>query len=422
MGNAKANSRSPARREFLKRSAAALASLGLTPSLAEEPSVPFVPVRTITAGVNVTAANFEAVLESAAAFLDRAERLLQSAGFTIQTKRIATQPHADYLAGLPVPEAITVVREMQALLGEVGAGYALSVGPGLTGDRYASDVVERALEIARLGASTSIVIGTHETGVHYDAIRTAAEVIRAIASDTPLLNMNFGAVANVAPGVPFFPGAYHGSGVQSFTLGTEGAELFMRVCAEATSLAAAEQSLFNAYSADLQALEAVAKEIAAETSWQYAGIDTTPAQWGERSIGTAIEHLIGAPFGTPGTLAACQMMTRVIRRIPVKRTGYSGLFLPPLEDATLARRAYDYYGLDALLSYSAVCGTGLDALAIPGDVSVRQLQRILADVASLAVRLNKPLTGRLLPMPGRQAGESSGPVGDLTPMKILRVG
>ena len=115
------------------------------------------------------------------------------------------------------------------------------------------------------------------------------------------------------------------------------------------------------------------------------------------------------------------MLTSVIKNVPVRRTGYQGLFLPPLEDATLARRAYDHYGLAALLSYSAVCGTGLDAVAIPGDTSTEQLNRILSDVAAMAVRLDKPLTARLLPMPGKRAGESTGPIGDLFPMKILSV-
>jgi uncharacterized protein (UPF0210 family) len=58
-----------------------------------------------------------------------------------------------------------------------------------------------------------------------------------------------------------------------------------------------------------------------------------------------------------------------------------------------------------LLSYSAVCGTGLDTVPLPGDVTVEQLERIIGDMASLAVKWKKPLSARLMPVPGKQAGE-----------------
>jgi uncharacterized protein len=52
-----------------------------------------------------------------------------------------------------------------------------------------------------------------------------------------------------------------------------------------------------------------------------------------------------------------------------------------------------------------VCGTGLDTVPLPGDVSEEELAGILLDVAALAVRLNKPLTARLMPVPGLSAGD-----------------
>jgi uncharacterized protein (UPF0210 family) len=57
--------------------------------------------------------------------------------------------------------------------------------------------------------------------------------------------------------------------------------------------------------------------------------------------------------------------------------------------------------------YSAVCGTGLDTLALPGDISVEQIQAILLDLATLSTRLQKPLTARLMPIPGMQAGDET---------------
>ena len=58
-----------------------------------------------------------------------------------------------------------------------------------------------------------------------------------------------------------------------------------------------------------------------------------------------------------------------------------------------------------LLLYSSVCGAGLDTVPLPGDTSAGALAAILLDVAALALRLNKPLTARLMPLPGKQAGD-----------------
>jgi hypothetical protein len=53
---------------------------------------------------------------------------------------------------------------------------------------------------------------------------------------------------------------------------------------------------------------------------------------------------------------------------------------------------------------SAVCGTGLDTVPLPGDISPEQIEPLLMDIASLSLRLNKPLTARLMPVPGLKAG------------------
>jgi hypothetical protein len=61
--------------------------------------------------------------------------------------------------------------------------------------------------------------------------------------------------------------------------------------------------------------------------------------------------------------------------------------------------------IDALLAYSAVCGTGLDTVPLPGDISEDQLARIIGDMATVAYRLRKPLSARLMPVAGKKAGD-----------------
>jgi uncharacterized protein (UPF0210 family) len=100
------------------------------------------------------------------------------------------------------------------------------------------------------------------------------------------------------------------------------------------------------------------------------------------------------------------MITRVVKSIPVKQVGYAGLMLPVLEDSLLAQRwSENTFGIDSLLAYSAVCGTGLDTVPLPGEVSEEQLMRIIGDVASLAYKWKKPLSARLQPVPGKSAGQ-----------------
>jgi uncharacterized protein (UPF0210 family) len=52
-----------------------------------------------------------------------------------------------------------------------------------------------------------------------------------------------------------------------------------------------------------------------------------------------------------------------------------------------------------------VCGTGLDTIPLPGDATVDQISALLLDISVLALRLNKPLTARLMPIPGKKAGD-----------------
>jgi uncharacterized protein (UPF0210 family) len=82
--------------------------------------------------------------------------------------------------------------------------------------------------------------------------------------------------------------------------------------------------------------------------------------------------------------------------------------LPVMEDTVLARRWADgTIGIDQLLAYSAICGTGLDAVPLAGDTSEETIAAIYLDVATLALRLNKPLSARLMPIPGKGAGDNT---------------
>ena len=105
---------------------------------------------------------------------------------------------------------------------------------------------------------------------------------------------------------------------------------------------------------------------------------------------------------------AAAILTEAIERADFLHTGFSGFMQPVLEDSVLAKRAAEgtLTIKDALL-YSTVCGTGLDTIPLPGDTTAEQLVPLLLDLSALALRLNKPLTARLMPIPGKKAGDET---------------
>ena len=110
--------------------------------------------------------------------------------------------------------------------------------------------------------------------------------------------------------------------------------------------------------------------------------------------------------GLSGTTAAAAFLTDCLDSAQFKRTGFCGLFMPVLEDTVLAQRAAEgHLTLDDLLLLATVCGTGLDTIPLAGDVSPEALTAVLADLGALALRHNKPLTARLMPLPGKAPGD-----------------
>jgi len=244
--------------------------------------------------------------------------------------------------------------------------------------------------------------------VHWSAVRAAARLMKFLSERTPHSqgNFNFAATALVPPLTPFYPGSYHTGFGHQFGVALQSANVVAEAFAGAANPDAARSALAAAFTQHATSIEAIASRLDRDTGWGYVGIDFSPAPLKEVSIGAAIESFTGEKFGSGGTLTAAALITEVLRSIPAKHTGYSGLMLPVLEDARLAERwSEGHITLDALLAYSAVCGTGLDTVPLPGEVTEPGLARIIGDMASLAVKLHKPLSARLLPVAGKKPGE-----------------
>jgi hypothetical protein len=212
----------------------------------------------------------------------------------------------------------------------------------------------------------------------------------------------------VGPHAPFFPAAYHDGGSPALAIATESADLAVTAFSAAGSLEQAQARLVSAVEESARQIADSVGPLAEEVGFRFPGIDFSLAPFPEemRSIGTAIEALGVERFGAPGTLFVTSLLTDCLRQADYPRCGFNGLMLPVLEDAILADRSrLGLLSVNDLLLYSAVCGTGLDTVPLPGDVSEAELASILLDMAALAFRLDKPLTARLMPIPGARAGD-----------------
>jgi uncharacterized protein (UPF0210 family) len=397
----------PSRRDIFWLFGMAGLSLSRASESVTASSVNPVRVRTITAGVELTSALELDRVAAAAAFLTRAKRVFESAGYEVQTLRVAVNPVIASLA----PDARNKALEQLCRIDELVAsqGVIFNIGPILTADRSDDSLVEwsQALVRSTTSISFSTVIATPDGGVLSKVAATTAKIMVALATALPdgLANFRFAAAANIPAGTPFFPVAWH-QGPESFAIGLESASVVERAFASMRAGDDATEKLRSALNEVLMPVEKLANEIAQSEPRQYLGIDTSPAPAKDRSIAAAVEAFTRTPFGSVGTLEACSVITAALKSVSVRTCGYSGLMLPVLEDPLLAQRAGENrYGIRDVLLYSSVCGTGLDVVPIPGNTSADSIGGLLRDVAALATRLRKPLSARLFLVPGKKAGE-----------------
>jgi uncharacterized protein len=378
----------------------------LTSGDLEKPT-PLFKIRAITAFVSIDPGRVEEEVSKAVQFVEKSRDRFQSAGFEVQTVRLATQPFPNYTRTLSHHRALELIQDLDR--SAVQHHLDLSIGPGILEDRDDPEAVALITDILShtRTTNTSVTVATPELGVQPNAVRAAAQIMKNLstASKDGIGNFSFAAAANCPAGIPFFPTAYHRGTQKQFALAIQSASLVQEAFAHSLTLAEARANMKKIYETQLHPVEAIAVGLSEETGWNYEGMDVSTAPLKEVSIGKAIETLSGVPFGDHGTLTVAAMITDVLKSLNLKRTGYSGLMIPVMEDATIARRAAEgRLSLDKLLLFSSVCATGIDVAPIPGDTPSDEIERVILDVASQSTKLKKPLAVRLLVVPGKQEG------------------
>jgi uncharacterized protein (UPF0210 family) len=365
-------------------------------------------IRAITAFINLDRAQYQQQIADAMTMLKRARTIFESRDYEVETIRISTQPFAEYTKGLTPEQALAFFKNYDDLATQ--QKFAASIGPAMLNADDPESQADLLIEVLKNTKSinASLVVAD-ENGVRWTSVGAAARaMLKLAATEHSQANFKFSAIALVPPLTPFFPGSYHTGFGHQFAIALESANTVAAAFQGAPDLATARRRLTDRLGGEALNVEALAGRVDQDTGWAYMGIDLSPAPMKNVSIAAALETLTAQPVGSPGTLTGAATITAAIRDIQVKKTGYNGLMLPVLEDSRLAQRwSEGRLSLDSLLSYSAVCGTGLDTVPLPGDTSEQQLELIIGDMASLAVKWRKPLSARLLPVTGKKPGDTT---------------
>jgi hypothetical protein len=363
-------------------------------------------IRSITYFCNPKYPLDENILQRAGEFLAQARSAYETAGYEVQTVRLATIPFPELLGTENLGRLPELTGHIAQIAQGLNIGY-VSLGPALPELPQSYEVIPDAIFVSKNVFFSGKMADTTR-GIDVSAVRACAEVIVKCASIEPngFANLQFAALANVNAGAPFFPAAYHNSDKAMFAIATESADLAVQAFEDAETIADARENLIREIEKHGKRLTEVAKSL----NFKFGGIDFSLAPFPseEQSLGTAFEKLGVPRIGLHGSLLAAAILTEAIDRAGFLHTGFSGLMMPVLEDATLARRAAEgtLTIKDALL-YSAVCGTGLDTIPLPGNTTSDEITPLLLDLCALALRLDKPLTARLMPIPGKKAGDET---------------
>lgn len=367
-------------------------------------------LRAITVGVNPGPPLQSQQIVAAGRFASGLRSEYEAAGLAVQTLRLATPPFPALLGGRTEAEVLTFVKDLEACCQENGIDYC-SIGP--VNPQRAEERSLFGLVPQLIGETctifTSAVLAETGRPVSRSTARAIGQTIQTIARTTAdgFGNLRFAAVLNCGPHIPFFPAAFH-HGPPAFCLALEAADIVAAAAQPGQGLDDFRAALVEELEHQVRPLQQLAQRQGAE--FVFRGLDLSPAPGPspEASIAYAIERLGLGRFGEPGTLAAAAQITAALKQTRLRTCGYCGLMLPVLEDVGLAERnTQGLLRLSSLLSYSAVCGTGLDTIPLAGEVSVGQLAAVLSDVAALGWKLAKPLSARLLPVPGKQVGETT---------------
>src|SRR5437867_12585559 len=268
-------------------------------------------IRAVTAFSEVDPGNYAMRIQEAQKFLATAKDALNKVGFEGAGGRITTQPFPQYTRGMKTEDAVAFIRKLR----EAAPKEGFNIASAMVHDKDDPAAASLLIEIRAKVNVTANLITADEEGIHWNAIRQSARVIKQLSEHSPHgnANFNFGAIAMMKPYGPYYPGSYHLGKGHAFAIAMEGAEVVGDVFRQYRDPIEAENHLSAVLNNYTKQVEKIAMQLSKTTGWIHEGIDATPAPLGDRSIATAMEYLVGGPFGSAGTETASGIITRAVQ-------------------------------------------------------------------------------------------------------------
>jgi uncharacterized protein (UPF0210 family) len=170
--------------------------------------------------------------------------------------------------------------------------------------------------------------------------------------------------------------------------------------------------------------ELIGRQVAARLGLPFgvADLSLAPTPNAGDSVGEIFQSLGLESIGAPGSTAVLALLNDAVKKGGIFASshvcGLSGAFIPVSEDLSIAAAAASgRLSLEKLEALTSVCSVGLDMVAIPGDTGAETIAAIIADEMAIGVVNGKSTAARLIPVPGKRAGDRvsfGGLLGDAT--------
>lgn len=395
---------------------------------------------------------FHKITTRASRLVDVCDSIGAKYGIPITNKRIAISPAATLLAGHGVSAAVALAKTLdeagQRCRVDFVGGFSALVQKGVSdGARTLIESLPQVLNETKCVCS-SVNAASRKAGINMDALKTLGHTIREIAH-MDKENNGFAAAklvvfANIPEDNPFMAGAYMGAGEpeSAINIGVSGpgvvkSALERRIAqaqemGKTLTLSDLSEEIKTASFRVTRIGELIGREVADRLNTPFGIVDLSlaPTPAVGDSIGEILQTLGLAHVGAPGSTAAIAMLNDAVKKGGLFASssvgGLSGAFIPVSEDSTLASEAEKgHLSLEKLEAMTAVCSVGLDMILIPGDTPAETISGIMADELAIGVINNKTTATRLVPIPGKKAGEKvefGGLFGASPVMEVRNVG
>ena len=349
-------------------------------------------------------------------------------GIPVVNKRVAVSPVAGFAAPFSPDGLVEVARTLDEAAAAVNVdfigGFSALVEKGMArGDQALISAIPDAMaETERVCAS--INVASSRAGINMDAVIRMGEILKRTAARTADADgigcAKLCVFANIPQDVPFMAGAYLG-------IGEPGAVVNVGVSGPGVVKKAIDRALAARPDMDLGQIselikrtaykvtrvgELIGREVADRLKIDFGVVDLSlaPTPNVGDSVGEIFQSLGLLSIGVPGTTAALALLNDAVKKGGAFASshvgGLSGAFIPVSEDLNISGAAEaGHLSLEKLEAITSVCSVGLDMVALPGDTSAETLSAIIADEMAIGVINNKTTATRLIPVPGKSAGE-----------------